>query len=68
MAFVQFITSPLGRGIRIIVGIALIAWGLGMVGGVAGWVIALVGLLPLTLGIVNGCLLARLFGGPPPSP
>ncbi len=68
MAFAQFMASPLGRGIRIVVGLALIAWGLGVVGGVAGWVIALVGLLPLTLGVVNGCFLARIFGGPPSSP
>jgi hypothetical protein len=56
--------SPLGRGGRIVLGVALIFWGIGSVRGVAGWVIAIAGLLPLTLGLINGCILAPFLKVP----
>jgi hypothetical protein len=56
--------SPLGRGGRIVLGVVLIAVGIGIVEGVLGWVIAIAGLLPLTLGIINGCILAPLLKVP----
>ena len=34
------------------------------VGGVVGWIIGAVGLLPLTLGIINGCILAPFLRVP----
>jgi hypothetical protein len=55
--------SPAGRGGRIVVGLGLIAIGVA-VGGVAGWIIGVVGLLPLTLGILNGCILAPFLRVP----
>ena len=58
MRFARFMATPLGRGGRIVIGLALIGWGLSTVGGVLGWVIAIAGLLPITLGIINGCILA----------
>ena len=61
MGFARFMASPLGRGLRIIIGIALIAWG---IGGVGGAIIAIVGLLPLTLGVINGCILAPMLKVP----
>jgi len=64
MGFARFMASPLGRGIRIVAGLVLMFWGIGGVGGVAGWVIAAVGLLPLTLGIINGCILAPFLRVP----
>ena len=64
MGFARFMASPLGRGGRIILGLGLIYWGLGKVGGVLGWIIAIGGLLPLTLGIINGCILARFLHVP----
>jgi DUF2892 family protein len=64
MGFARLMASPLGRGGRIVLGLALIAWGIGVVGGRLGWVIAIVGLLPLTLGIINGCLFAPLLNVP----
>jgi len=64
MSFARFMASPLGRGGRIVIGLALIAWGIGVVGGGLGWVIAIVGLLPLTLGIINGCILAPFLKVP----
>lgn len=64
MAIGRFMASPIGRWGRIVVGVALIAVGLLVVGGTAGWVMAAVGLLPLTLGLTNGCLLAPLLRVP----
>ena len=64
MGFARFMASPLGRGGRIVIGLALIALGVGIVGGVAGWIIAIAGLLPLTLGVINGCILAPILKVP----
>ncbi len=64
MAFARFMASPLGRGLRIVLGLVLIIYGLGFVGGGTGWILAAVGLLPLTLGIINGCILAPLLKVP----
>jgi hypothetical protein len=56
--------SPLGRGGRTVIGLALITIGIGIVGGVPGWIIAVLGLIPLTLGIINGCILAPFLKVP----
>ena len=64
MGFARFVASPLGRGGRIALGLALIAWGIGGVGGGPGWVMAIAGLLPLSLGIINGCILAPFLKVP----
>lgn len=64
MGFARFMASPAGRGGRIVLGLALIGSGIGVVGGVLGWVMAIAGLLPLTLGIMNGCILAPFLKVP----
>ena len=64
MGFARFMASPLGRGGRIVIGVALIVVGYALVGGVAGWLIAVAGLLPLTLGVINGCILAPFLRVP----
>lgn len=64
MGFARFMASPLGRGARIIIGLVLIGIGIGKVGGAAGWIIAIIGLLPLILGVINGCVLAPLLKVP----
>ena len=58
MGFARFMASPLGRGGRIVFGLTLIAWGIGVVGGGLGSMMAIAGLLPLGLGIINGCIFA----------
>lgn len=35
-----------------------------MVGGTAGWVIGIVGLVPIAAGAANVCLLAPILGAP----
>jgi hypothetical protein len=64
MAFAEFMASPLGRGLRVVLGGLLIYLGLARIQGVAGTVIALLGILPLTTGLLNLCVLAPLIGAP----
>ncbi|MEX0629805.1 MAG: DUF2892 domain-containing protein [Chloroflexota bacterium] len=56
--------SGLGRAVRIIGGAALIAGGLLWIGGVAGYIVAAIGLVPLLAGTFDKCVFSRLFGGP----
>ncbi len=64
MRLARFMASSLGRGGRIVFGVALIGWGLGIIGGPLGWVIATAGVLPILLGIINGCILGPLLNLP----
>ena len=63
MAFARFMSSPFGRGIRILAGAVLIVVGLAL-GSAVGWVIAVVGLLPIAAGAFNVCVLGPVFGAP----
>jgi hypothetical protein len=64
MGFAKFMASGLGRGLRIVVGLALIVIGLFSVGGTGGIILAVVGAVPLLAGIFDVCLFAPLFGAP----
>jgi len=64
MRFARFMASPVGRGGRIILGVGLIVGGIGATGGPAGWAMAVAGLLPLTLGTINGCIFAPVLHVP----
>ena len=64
MGFAKFMSSGLGRGLRIVVGLALIVIGLVSVGGTGGIILAVVGAVPLLAGILDVCLFAPLFGAP----
>jgi len=59
-----FMASTAGRVIRIVAGIALIIVGIAWLQGVWGWVVAIVGLVPLLAGLFDWCVLAPLFGLP----
>ncbi len=61
---IAFLASPVGRIIRIVAGIALIAWGLMGLGGTWGIVVAIVGAVPLLAGLFDFCVFAPLFGNP----
>jgi hypothetical protein len=63
MSFARFMAGPVGRGIRVAAGLALIIIGLAMGGG-GGWVLAIVGLLPLLAGALNICVIAPLLKAP----
>ncbi len=61
---VSFLASTTGRFVRILAGIALIAWGLLGLGGTAGIIVAVIGAVPLLAGLFDFCLFAPLFGNP----
>lgn len=60
--FVRFMASTAGRATRVVAGAALIAWGLLSLGGTAGIVVAIIGLVPLLAGALDFCVFAPLFG------
>ncbi|MBI5305539.1 MAG: DUF2892 domain-containing protein [Chloroflexi bacterium] len=62
--FISFMASTTGRLVRIVAGIALIAWGLLGVGGTTGIIVAFVGVLPLLAGLLDFCVFAPLFSCP----
>jgi len=64
MGFAKFMATAAGRGLRIVAGLALIAYGLLVLHGTTGTVLAVVGLVPLGLGIFNICLFGPLLGAP----
>lgn len=63
MSFARFMASPIGRGLRVVVGLVLVVIGI-VVGGGGGWVLAIVGLVPLAAGAFNVCLIAPLIKAP----
>lgn len=64
MEFARFMSSPLGRALRVVAGGVLVLLGLGFVSGTGGYVLAAVGALPIVFGLGNFCLFAPLVGGP----
>jgi Inner membrane protein YgaP-like, transmembrane domain len=64
MGFAEWMSTPLGRGLRVAAGGVLIYVGLAVVQGVAGTVLAAVGLLPIATGLMNVCLIGPLIGAP----
>jgi len=63
-AFARFMNSRAGRVTRIIVGLALIIWGYTQSAYTSGIVLILVGLLPLSAGLFDLCIISALLGGP----
>ena len=62
--FAQFMVSAAGRVLRIVAGLAIIALGLLVVGGLPGYAVAAIGLVPLIAGATDSCILSPIFGGP----
>jgi hypothetical protein len=62
----QFLASGVGRAVRVLGGIALVAGGLLAFGGTAGIIMAAIGLVPLLAGTFDVCVFSALFGGPFP--
>ncbi len=61
MNFLHFMNTPVGRGLRIVAGVVLIAVGLA-VGGVVGVAVAAFALLPIATGVFGVCPVNPLFG------
>jgi hypothetical protein len=64
MGFATFMASMIGRVIRIVAGLVLIAVGLFAMNGVGGIIVAVIGVLPLLAGVFNVCMIAPLIGAP----
>ncbi|HBX68938.1 MAG TPA: DUF2892 domain-containing protein [Chloroflexi bacterium] len=60
-AFFGFIAGTTGRIVRIVAGILLIAIGILWVQGTGGWILVIVGLVPLLAGAFDKCVFAPLF-------
>ncbi len=54
---IGFMNGPVGRAARVVLGLALIAWGLASIGGTTGAIVAVIGLLPVAMGLWGRCLL-----------
>ena len=63
-AFFRFMANGTGRIVRIIAGLLLIVIGLVLVQGTSGWVLVIIGLVPLLAGAFDKCVFAPLFGLP----
>lgn len=61
--FAQFMASPAGRWLRIVVGVALVVWGWSMHSG-GGTVLAIVGLVPIAAGVFDFCLISKIVHAP----
>lgn len=64
MAFAEWMATPLGRGLRVAVGALLIYVGLTVVQGVAGTLLAALGVVPIAAGLLNVCPIGPLIGAP----
>ena len=62
--FVSFMASTTGRIVRVVAGLALIAWGLMGLTGTTGIIVAVIGAVPLLAGVFDFCVFAPLFGAP----
>ena len=58
-----FLAGPVGRWGRIVLGGVLVIAGV-LTGGIGGIIIALIGLVPVGLGMCNRCLISRALGAP----
>lgn len=63
MEIARFMATPAGRGIRIAFGLILIWLGL-LMDKPAGYVLEVLGLIPIAAGTLNLCFLGPIFGAP----
>ena len=62
--FIKFMASTTGRIVRVVAGIALVAWGILGLGGTVGIIVAVVGSVPLLAGLFDFCVFAPFFSCP----
>ncbi len=63
MKLVKLMATPQGRALRFLLGAGIFLVGV-QISGIGGYVLALLGLLPMFAGAADMCLLAPLFGYP----
>lgn len=64
MQFVKFMTSGMGRGARIALGLMILSVGLFVVQGMLGTIMAVVALIPLAGGVFDYCIVGAVLGYP----
>ncbi|MCE9646416.1 MAG: DUF2892 domain-containing protein [Chloroflexi bacterium] len=64
MKFVEFMTSGMGRGVRVVLGLVIMSLGLLVVQGTVGTIMAVVGLVPFSGGVFDFCLIGFAMGYP----
>lgn len=62
-SLVRFMNGPIGRLVRVGLGVALIAYGLLGLGGTVGYLVAAVGLVPIALGATGRCMVEFIAPG-----
>ena len=61
---INFMQGTAGRVLRVVLGLVLIYLGLAVLGGTLGVIVAIIGLLPIAMGIWGPCLLGFVFKQP----
>lgn len=64
MGFAKFMAGPIGRGVRILAGVVLVALGLFSMTQPLGTIVAVVGVVFVLVGVFNVCLIAPIIGAP----
>ncbi len=64
MNIVKFMTSSAGRALRVVLGLVIIGLGLFVLQGTVGTVMSIVGLIPLSGGLFDFCLIGLALGYP----
>ena len=64
MKFSKFMASGLGRLLRVIAGLVLFYLGFGIMNNTPGYIIGVIGIIPLVAGVFDFCIMAPLFGMP----
>ena len=65
MSFAKFMSSGMGRALRVVAGLVLIGLGIFMVKGTLGLILIIVGAIPLIAGVFDICIIGALFLGTP---
>ena len=61
-ALINFMNGAVGRAVRVLLGLVLVYIGLfALGGGLAGYVVALIGVVPIVMGLWGRCLLEFAF-------
>ena len=61
---INFMQGTAGRVLRVVLGLVLIYLGLAVLGGTLGVIVAIIGLLPIAMGVWGPCLLGFVFKQP----
>lgn len=63
--FIEFMNNPFGRGLRLLLGVAVIYLGLVVITGTVGYAVAAAGVLPIVMGLAGRCLVEFVIPSTP---